>query len=195
MGIKKLKLAVFISGRGSNMLSILEACKNTDYPAEIVLVLSNRPDAQGLVSAKNAGIQTEVVDHTQFESREDFEDEIQDRLEKYDIDLIVLAGFMRVLTEGFVTQWPDRMINIHPSLLPDYKGLNTHARAIEDGQKEAGCTVHFVTPDLDSGPTILQKRVPIFEDDTAERLAARVLEQEHIAYPQAIELLANSKNS
>ncbi len=192
MGIKKLKLAVFISGRGSNMLSILDACKNPDYPAEIVLVLSNRPDAKGLVSAQEAGIPTEVVDHKDFENREDFEDEIQDRLENYDIDLIVLAGFMRILTSGFVENWPDRMINIHPSLLPDYKGLNTHQRAIDDGKKEAGCSVHFVIPDLDSGPVILQKRVPIMDDDTADTLADRVLEQEHIAYPEAIRILAQN---
>jgi len=192
MGIKKLKLAVFISGRGSNMLSILDACKNPDYPAEIVLVLSNRPDAKGLVSAQEAGIPTEVVDHKDFENREDFEDEIQERLENYDIDLIVLAGFMRILTSGFVENWPDRMINIHPSLLPDYKGLNTHQRAIDDGKKEAGCSVHFVIPDLDSGPVILQKRVPIMDDDTADTLADRVLEQEHIAYPEAIRILAQN---
>lgn len=192
MGIKKLKLAVFISGRGSNMLSILDECKNPDYPAEIVLVLSNRPDAKGLVSAQEAGIPTEIVNHKDFENREDFEDEIQERLENYDIDLIVLAGFMRILTSGFVENWPDRMINIHPSLLPDYKGLNTHQRAIDDGKKEAGCSVHFVIPDLDSGPVILQKRVPIMDDDTADTLADRVLEQEHIAYPEAIRILAQN---
>lgn len=192
MGIKKLKLAVFISGRGSNMLSILDACKNPDYPAEIVLVLSNRPDAKGLVSAQETGIQTEIVNHKDFENREDFEDEIQERLENYDIDLIVLAGFMRILTSSFVENWPDRMINIHPSLLPDYKGLNTHQRAIDDGKKEAGCSVHFVIPDLDSGPVILQKRVPIMDDDTADTLADRVLEQEHIAYPEAIRILAQN---
>lgn len=172
------------------MLSILEACKTHDFPAEIVLVLSNRPDAPGITTAQDAGIATEVIDHKLFESREDFEDEISERLEKHDIDLIVLAGFMRVLTPSFVEQWPDKIINIHPSLLPDYKGLNTHARAIADGKAEAGCTVHFVIPDLDSGPTILQKRVPILDDDTPESLEKRVLEQEHIAYPQAIRIIA-----
>lgn len=174
------------------MLSILDACKNPNFPAEIVLVLSNRPDAQGLISAANAGIPTEMIDHKGFESRESFEDEIQKRLQKYNIDLIVLAGFMRVLTSHFVEQWPDRMINIHPSLLPDYKGLNTHERAIHDGKSEAGCSVHFVIPDLDSGKVILQKRVPILDNDTTESLANRVLEQEHIAYPEAISLLAQN---
>lgn len=173
------------------MLSILKACEDPNFPAEVVLVLSNRPDAKGLEAAKSAGIPTEVVDHKDFDSREDFEDEIQERLDHYDIDLIVLAGFMRILTASFVEQWPDQIINIHPSLLPDYKGLNTHARAIADGQKEAGCSVHFVIPDLDSGPVILQKRVPILKDDTPDTLAGRVLEQEHIAYPEAIKIIAS----
>ncbi len=156
------------------------------------MVLSNRPSAQGLISAQKAGIATEVVDHKDYDSREDFEDEIQDRLENYDIDLIVLASFMRILTSNFVENWPDRMINIHPSLLPDYKGLNTHERAINDGKKEAGCSVHFVIPDLDSGPIILQKRVPILDGDTPDTLAERVLGQEHVAYPEAIALLARN---
>ncbi|MGN7437739.1 MAG: phosphoribosylglycinamide formyltransferase [Alcanivorax sp.] len=193
MVINKLKLAIFISGRGSNMHSIMKACQNPDYPAEISVVLSNKENAEGLKIAANAGIPTEFVDHTAYNSREDFEDEIQERLEKYDLDLIVLAGFMRILTSGFVEEWPDQIINIHPSLLPDYKGLNTHERAINDGKKEAGCTVHFVTADLDSGPTIAQRRVPIKDGDTPETLAQRVLIEEHDIYPEAIELLAKSK--
>ncbi len=192
MGVKKLKLAVFISGRGSNMLSILEACKSDDFPAEIVLVLSNRPDAQGLLIAQNAGIPTEIVDHTEYDDRHSFEVELTERLEKYDVDLIILAGFMRILTPFFVEGWPNKIINIHPSLLPDYKGLNTHERAIKDARDEAGCTVHYVIPDLDSGPTILQKRVPVLEGDTPEILAQRVLEQEHIAYPEANRKIASS---
>lgn len=193
MGIDKLKLAVFISGRGSNMLSIIDACKDKDFPAEISVVLSNRPDAGGISLAQDAKIATEIVDHKKFESREDFEDEIQSRLKNHDIDLIVLAGFMRILTASFVAEWPDQMINIHPSLLPDYKGLNTHERAINDGKTESGCTVHFVSEDLDSGATILQKRVDIHKDDTPDTLAARILEQEHKAYPEAIKTIASSR--
>ncbi|MGH1402700.1 MAG: phosphoribosylglycinamide formyltransferase [Alphaproteobacteria bacterium] len=195
MVVKKLKLAIFISGRGSNMISIIDACRNARFPAEVSLVLSNRPDAEGITLAKNENIATEIVDHRSFDSRETFENEICNQLDKHDFDLIVLAGFMRVLTSSFVEKWPDQIINIHPSLLPDYKGLHTHARAIADGKKEAGCTVHFVIPDLDSGPTILQKRVPIHHDDTPETLAERVLEQEHTAYPQAIEIIASTSSN
>ncbi|MGH1375333.1 MAG: phosphoribosylglycinamide formyltransferase [Alphaproteobacteria bacterium] len=195
MGITaKLKLAVFISGRGSNMVAINEACKSADFPAEISVVLSNTPDAAGIAYAQSHGIATEIVDHRKFDSRESFEAEISARLKNHDIDLIVLAGFMRILTASFVEQFPhNSMINIHPSLLPDYKGLNTHARAIADGKSEGGCSVHYVIPDLDSGQVILQKRVPILDGDTADTLAARVLEQEHIAYPEAIRLIASSR--
>jgi len=192
MGVEKLKLAIFISGRGSNMLSILEACKSPNFPAEIVLVLSNRPDAKGLALAENLDIPTECVDHKTFDTREFFELEISSRLKNYDIDFIILAGFMRIFTASFVAQWPKKILNIHPSLLPAYKGLNTHQRAIDDGQPEAGCSVHFVTPDLDSGPVILQKRVPILPNDTSESLSKRVLEQEHLAYAEAIQIVASS---
>ncbi len=174
------------------MLSIMEASKAADFPAEISVVLSNRPNAGGIALAQDAGIATEIVDHKKFKSRENFENEIQKRLENYDVDLIILAGFMRILTPSFVEGWPDQMINIHPSLLPDYKGLNTHARAINDGKTESGCTVHFVSEDLDSGAIILQKRVAIHTDDTPETLAARILEQEHQAYPEAIRIIASS---
>jgi len=191
MGIDKLKLAIFISGRGSNMRSIMKACEDENFPAQIELVLSNRPDAKGFDFAKNNNIPTEIVDHKQYDTRENFEDEILNRLKKYDIDLIVLAGFMRILTPHFVEEYPDKIINIHPSLLPDYKGLNTHERAIKDGKKEAGCTVHFVVPDLDSGPIIVQKKVPILENDTPDILSKRVLEQEHLIYPEAIKLIAS----
>lgn len=188
--MKKLRLAVFISGRGSNMLSILEATKNPDFPAKIEVVLANKADAGGIQSAKKNGIPTEIVEHKNFEKREDFEDEVQERLEKYEIDMIILAGFMRILSEDFVTKWPDQILNIHPSLLPEYKGTNTHQRAIDDGKTESGCTVHFVTPELDSGPIILQKKVPILNGDTPESLADRVLQEEHIAYPEAIKIIA-----
>lgn len=190
--MKKLRLAVFISGRGSNMLSILEATKEPDFPAEIVVVVSNKVDAAGIQSAKENGISTEIVEHKHYKRREDFEDAIQERLKKYGIDMIILAGFMRILSESFVTQWPDQILNIHPSLLPEYKGTNTHQRAINDGKTESGCTVHFVTPELDEGPIILQKKVPILKGDTAETLAHRILEQEHIAYPEAIKRIASN---
>ena len=174
------------------MLSIMEACKAPDFPAEISVVLSNNPDAAGLVSAHDAGIATEIVNHKEFKTRKDFEDEINKRLKNHKIDLIILAGFMRILTPSFTEKWLGKIINIHPSLLPDYKGLNTHARAINDGKKESGCTVHFVNAELDSGSIILQKSVPILSDDTPDILAARILEQEHKAYPQAIRILASS---
>ncbi len=192
MGINKLNIAVFISGKGSNMLSIMEACKSDDFPAQISVVFSNKPTAGGIKIADDAGIKTEIVDHKIYADREAFEEEIQDRLENHDVDLIVLAGFMRILTSSFVEKWPDQIINIHPSLLPDYKGLKTHERAINDGKSESGCTIHFVSPELDSGPIILQKRVPILENDTPDVLAARVLEQEHKAYPEAIKIIASS---
>ena len=194
MGVSKLKLAIFISGRGSNMRSIVEQSKSADFPAQVGVVLSNRPDAPGIDYAKSQNIPTEIVDHKSFTSREAFEAEIQTRLAKYDIDLIVLAGFLRVLTASFIEKWPNRIINIHPSLLPDYKGLHTHERAIADGKAEGGCTVHFVVPEIDSGEIIVQKRVPIIPGDTPETLSARVLEQEHIAYPEAIRKVAKKWN-
>ena len=194
MGVKKLKLAIFISGRGSNMRSIVEQSKSADFPAQVGVVLSNRPDAPGIDYAKSQNIPTEIVDHKSFTSREAFEAEIQTRLAKYDIDLIVLAGFLRVLTASFIEKWPNRIINIHPSLLPDYKGLHTHERAIADGKTEGGCTVHFVVPEIDSGEIIIQKRVPIIPGDTPDTLSARVLEQEHIAYPEAIRKIAEKWN-
>lgn len=190
--MKPLKLAIFISGRGSNMNAIHEACKSPEYPAEISVVLSNRPEAAGLKIAEAAGIPTEIIDHKSYEIREDFEGEIEERLQNYGFDLIVLAGFMRILTSSFVEKWPDQIINIHPSLLPNYKGINTHKRAIEDGKTEGGCTVHFVNPDLDSGPIIAQRQVPILPNDTPKTLAKRVLIQEHILYPEAIKMLTSS---
>lgn len=188
---KKLKLAVLISGRGSNMAAIHKASQDPDFPAEISLILSHRPKSDGLIYAKNHNIPCEVLDHTTFSSREDFEEALHNHIKPYEPDLIILAGFMRILNPPFIEKWRDRILNIHPSLLPDYKGLNTHARAIDDGQKEAGCTVHYVVPELDSGPTIVQKRVPILPDDTPQTLAERVLAQEHIAYPDAIKRVAN----
>ena len=173
------------------MITIHKACQDPYFPAEIALVLSHRPDAKGLTYAQEHNIPTEVVDHKEYSSRKDFENEMNSRIEPYKPDLIILAGFLRILNAPFIEKWPNRILNIHPSLLPKYKGLNTHARAIDDGQKEAGCTVHYVVPELDSGPIIVQKSVPILEDDTPNSLAQRVLEQEHIAYPEAIKLVAN----
>ncbi len=188
----KAKLAVLISGRGSNMLAIADACARGELQAEIALVLSNRPDAQGLQSARDRGIATAVVDHTAFTSREDFDAAMQTRLMKVHPDWIVLAGFMRILSDDFVKQWEGRMVNIHPSLLPRYPGLDTHARAIEAGDTEAGASVHLVTPELDAGPVLAQVRVPILPDDTAETLSRRVITQEHSLYVTALKHCVNA---
>lgn len=190
--MSKLKLAVLISGRGSNLLALIEACLDPSFPAEIVFVLSNRADAQGLVYARDAGIPSCIVSHKDFPDREGFDQAVHEEIIKSGADFVVLAGFMRILTPGFVNKWPGRMINIHPSLLPDYKGLDTHARALADGKSEAGCTVHYVVPEMDSGPIIVQKRVSILPADTPETLGERVLEQEHIAYPEAVRIAARN---
>ena len=190
----KKRVAVLISGRGSNMVALIEAAKAKDYPAEIVLVLSNRPDAAGLAHAKNAGIATTIVDHTLFgDDREKFERALDAELAAHKIDLICLAGFMRLLTPWFVTRWNGRMLNIHPALLPQFKGLHTHRRALEAGAKQHGATVHFVVPEMDSGPIVVQEAVPILKGDTEETLARRVLEVEHRIYPQALRLVAEGR--
>ncbi|WP_085893635.1 phosphoribosylglycinamide formyltransferase [Roseovarius litorisediminis] len=184
------RVAIFLSGGGSNMRSLVEDMVD-DHPARPVVVFSNRDDAGGIAWAAAQGIATEVVDHRPFgEDRAAFEAAINAALKPYRIDIICLAGFMRVLTEGFVSQWQGRMLNIHPSLLPKYRGLKTHARAIEAGDTEAGCTVHEVTPELDDGPILGQARVPIRSDDTPDSLAARVLKQEHILYPAVLRRFA-----
>ena len=187
-----IKLAVFISGRGSNLQALIDHCQDKDFPAEISVVLSNRPDAKGLELAEEAGVPTEVVDHSNYKSKEDFEFDVRETLSAYAVDLICLAGFMRILSPEFISHWPERIINIHPSLLPDYKGLNTYERAIADHQKESGCTVHFVTPIMDDGPIIMQAKVPILDDDTPDMLAARILTQEHILYPAAVKRIAET---
>lgn len=191
--MRKLKLAVMISGSGTNLQALIDACTMQDYPAEIVVVVSNRPDAYGLERATIAGIPTECVDHRDYETREDFEDILHDRLKEHEVELVCLAGFMRLLTATFVGKWKDRMINIHPSLLPSYKGLQTHARAIEDGVRFGGCTVHFVRPEMDDGPIIMQAAVPISADETEESLSKKVLAYEHILYPEAVRLVAEGK--
>lgn len=187
----KKRVAVLISGRGSNMAALVEAAKAPDYPAEIVLVLSNVPGAAGLATAAANGIATATIDHKAFNrNREAFEQAMQAELERHRVDIVCLAGFMRILTPWFVGQWEGRMINIHPALLPAYKGLDTHARALADGAKEHGATVHFVTPGMDEGETILQEAVPVLPSDTPETLGRRVLEVEHRIYPQALRMIA-----
>lgn len=191
MARAKIKLAVFISGRGSNAQALIDACARDDFPAEIAVLLSNRPDAAGLKRAEKAGIPTAIVDHKLYKGdKPAFESAIQEALSGYEIDLICLAGFMRILSPAFLAKWPERVINIHPSLLPDYKGLNTHERVLANKGRESGCTVHYVVPEMDSGPVIVCKPVPVVDGDTPETLAARVLEQEHVAYPEAVSLIA-----
>lgn len=189
---RRVPTAILISGRGSNMVALIEAARAADFPAEITLVAANLPDAGGLERAAAAGIATTSVDHRPFgKDREAFERALDAELRAHGIELVVLAGFMRVLTPWFVTRWQGRMINIHPSLLPDFRGTHTHARALEAGVAEHGCTVHFVVPELDAGPTILQAKVPILPGDDEASLSARVLEQEHRIYPQALALVAS----
>jgi len=189
----KRKTAILISGRGSNMTALIEAARSDDYPAEIALVVSNRPNAAGLRTARRHGIPARAIDHKEFETREAFEAEVTGALEAAGVDLICLAGFMRILTESFVKHWQDRLINIHPSLLPAFKGVDTHARALAAGVKIAGCTVHFVRAAMDSGPIIMQAAVRVLPGDSAETLAARVLEAEHRVYPAALALVASGR--
>lgn len=192
MTATKPRVAILVSGRGSNMAALIASARDPAYPAEIALVVSNRADAGGLARAAKAGIRTAIVDHRTYPSREAFEAELDRTLREHRIDIVCLAGFMRILTDAFVAAWDGRMINIHPSLLPAYKGLHTHARALADGVARHGCTVHFVVPELDSGPIIAQAEVPVLADDTEDRLAARVLAEEHRLYPQALAQVAGA---
>jgi phosphoribosylglycinamide formyltransferase-1 len=189
----RLKLAVLISGRGSNLQALIDAAAAPDYPAEIALVLSNRPGAAGLARATAAGLPTDVVDHKAFAERAPFDAELDRRLRARGVELVCLAGFMRLLTRGFVETWRDRMINIHPSLLPAFKGLDTHARALAAGVRFTGCTVHYVRPEMDEGPIIIQAAVPVLPTDDAATLAARVLAAEHRCYPQAVRWIAEGR--
>lgn len=185
------RVAVLISGRGSNMVALVEAAKNESYPAEIVLVISNRPDAAGIAYARSAGIATTIVDHTDYgKDREAFERALHAVLESSGVDIVCLAGFMRLLTPWFVRRWEGRLLNIHPALLPALKGLDTHTRALQAGAKTHGATVHFVSPDMDAGPIICQAETAVQENDTPETLAARVLKFEHKIYPLALKWLA-----
>ncbi|MGV8830704.1 MAG: phosphoribosylglycinamide formyltransferase [Devosia sp.] len=187
------RVAILISGRGSNMSALIEATRAPDYPAEIVGVLSNRAAAPGLATAASHGIATASLAQSKFPTRDMFEDVMTQTLESWDVDIVCLAGFMRILGADFVNNWAGRMINIHPSLLPLYKGLHTHERALADGATTHGCTVHFVTPGLDEGAAILQAEVPVLPSDTPDTLADRVLGQEHRIYPQALRLLASGQ--
>ncbi len=189
----KTKIAVLISGRGSNLQALIDACEDPDYPGEIVMVISNRPKAAGLERAGAAGIHREIINHKDFETRGEFEAAINDALKTARVDFVCLAGFMRVLTPTFTSDWRGRLINIHPSLLPSFDGIHVHERMIEAGVKIAGCTVHFVSAEVDSGPIIGQACVPVLPGDNAETLAARILIEEHRLYPACLRLLIDGK--
>lgn len=187
------RTAVLISGRGSNMMSLVEAARAPDYPAEIALVVSNRPDAAGLAWAKEQGIPVVALDHKLYADRAHFEGQLQALLTASRIEIVALAGFMRLLTADFVAKWSGRMVNIHPALLPAFKGLDTHARAIAAGVRIAGCTVHFVSAEMDEGAIIAQAAVPVLPSDTPATLAERILACEHRIYPAALRLLAQGQ--
>ncbi|AWN38050.1 phosphoribosylglycinamide formyltransferase [Methylobacterium radiodurans] len=191
--VRKTRVAILISGRGSNMVSLIEAARAPDFPAEIVLVLSNRPDAAGLARAAEAGISARAVDHTAYPDRASFDAALDAELRAAGIELVCLAGFMRIFTPGFVEGWAGRMLNIHPSLLPLFKGTHTHERALEAGVRLHGCTVHYVVPELDAGPIVAQAAVPVRAGDDADSLAARVIVQEHRLYPAALALVASGR--
>lgn len=188
--MRRVKTAVLISGNGSNLQAILDAAKRSDYPADIALVISNKPDAYGLTRAANEGVRTITIRHTDFPDRESFDRAMDTALRDHGIELVVMAGFMRILSEWFVLQWQGKLINIHPSLLPAYKGVNTHARVLEAGEKQHGCTVHWVIPELDSGDIIAQASLEIHSEDTIETLQGRVHALEHQLYPDAVKKVA-----
>jgi phosphoribosylglycinamide formyltransferase 1 len=188
--MKRKRVGILISGRGSNMTALAEAARDPAYPAEIACVVSNRPDAPGLKFAQGQKIPTHVIDHKIFKTREAFDAALNDYLQSQKLDLIACAGFMRVMTPVMLKPWAGRIINIHPSLLPLYKGTNTHERALADGMKVHGCSVHYVTDELDSGPVIARAEVPVLPGDTSETLSARVLAEEHRLYPKALAMVA-----
>jgi phosphoribosylglycinamide formyltransferase-1 len=193
-GMSRKRVAVLISGRGSNMAALIEAAKDKNYPAEIALVMSNRADAGGLLVAQAEGIATEVVEHSTFgKDRAAFERVLQTALDRHRIEIVCLAGFMRLLSSDFVARWQGHLLNIHPALLPAFKGLDTHRRALEAGAKTHGASVHFVAAEMDSGPIIAQEAVPVHASDTEETLAVRVLAVEHRIYPLALKLLAEGR--
>lgn len=189
----RLKLGILISGRGSNMQALIERFAHPDSPAEVATVISNRPDAAGLGHAAAAGLQTKVIDHREFADRPAFDRELDAALSAAGVELICLAGFMRLLTPDFVNRWRDRVVNIHPSLLPAFKGLDVHNRVIASGVRITGATVHIVRPEMDDGPILAQAAVPVAQDDTEDTLAARVLTVEHRIYPLAVSLIAEGR--
>lgn len=191
--MKQLKLGVLISGRGSNLQALIAACADPGFPAEIVLVISNKPDAMGLEHAAAAGIETEVIEHGGFPDRETFDREVGARLRAAGVELVCLAGFMRLLSTWFTESWHDRVINIHPSLLPAFKGTDAHAQALAAGVRLSGCTVHIVRPEMDAGPILVQAAVPVLSGDTEDDLSARILAVEHRCYPLAVRLLAENR--
>ncbi len=186
-------IVILISGRGSNMVALIDAAASGTLPVRVAAVLANRPDAKGLEVAAAAGVVTRVVDHRLYSDRESFDAAMAEAIDAYSPDLVVLAGFMRILSDGFVAHYEGRLINIHPSLLPSFPGLHTHQRALDDGVRVHGCTVHFVTPTLDHGPIVVQAAVPVLDGDDATVLAARVLEQEHRIYPLAVRWFAEGR--
>jgi len=186
----RLKIAVVISGRGSNLQALIDACADPAFPAEIVSVISNVPGAAGLARAEAAGLPRHVIDSRDFKDRDAFDAALDESLRQSGAKLVCLGGFMRLLSEGFVAKWRDRVINIHPSLIPAFTGLNTHERVLKAGARFTGCTVHFVRPEMDKGPIIIQAAVPVRPDDTTESLAERVLGAEHRIYPEAVRLIA-----
>jgi phosphoribosylglycinamide formyltransferase-1 len=190
----KTKVAILISGRGSNMQAIVKACENPDFPAQVVLVLSNKIDAEGLKFAEGKGIKTSFVNHREFSSREDFDKKVSAEIENSGAEIICLAGFMRLLSGWFVERWFDKLINIHPSLLPEFKGADAVGDAIKAGAKKSGCTVHFVREEMDSGPIIKQAQVDVFLDDNKETLAAKILKEEHRVYPEALRIVCEERN-
>lgn len=187
------RILVLISGGGTNLQAIIDASTDNNYPAEVVAVVSNKADAYGLTRAQNSDIATVSLSHKEFDSREDYDQALIKKIDAFDADLIVLAGFMRILTPDFVQHYQGKLLNIHPSLLPKYQGLNTHQRAIDAGDEVHGVSVHFVTEELDGGPVILQAKVPVFEGDTSDELAARVHEQEHRIYPLVVKWFAEKR--
>ena len=189
----RLKVAVLISGRGSNLQALIDACAQRDFAAEIRLVLSNRGDAQGLQRAAQGGVATQVIPHRDYATRDAFDAALDAALQGAGIELVCLAGFMRLLGAAFVERWRDRLVNIHPSLLPEFRGLDTHARALKAGVRFTGCTVHYVRAAVDDGPIIVQRKVPVLPGDDEATLAARVLAAEHEAYPLALRLIAEGR--
>jgi phosphoribosylglycinamide formyltransferase 1 len=192
MNNPRKRVGILISGRGSNMAALIAAAKAPDYPADIAIVISNKTEAPGLALAATEGVSTVALAHRAFADRESFDRAVTERLEAAAVEIVALAGFMRILSPWFCNRWAGRLVNIHPSLLPKFKGVDTHARALAAGESEHGCTVHFVTPELDDGPIILQAKVPVLAGDTPDTLAERVLREEHRIYPEALALVAQS---